>query len=77
MSTFDEESGNLAENIAQVAPSLAVSSAVILGLPLSDWVYVITIIYTFVGFCTMIKKHWVEPWLEKKTKQKNNGLKRS
>nr|DAL76087.1 MAG TPA: holin [Caudoviricetes sp.] len=46
----------------------------ILGLPLSDWVYVITIIYTFVGICTMIKKHWVEPWLEKKRKEKNNGL---
>lgn len=74
MSTLDEESGNLAENIAQVAPSLAVSSAVILGFPLSDWVYVITIIYTFVGICTMIKKHWVEPWLEKRRKEKNNGL---
>lgn len=74
MSTLDGESGNLAENIAQVTPSLAVSSAVILGLPLSDWVYVITIIYTFVGICTMIKKHWVEPWLEKRRKEKNNGL---
>lgn len=74
MSTLDEESDNLAEDIAQVAPPLAVSSAVILGLPLSDWVYVITSIYTFVGICTMIKKHWVEPWLEKKRKEKNNGL---
>lgn len=74
MSPLDEESGNLIENIAQVAPSLVVSSAVILGLPLSDWVYVITIIYTFVGICTMIKKHWVEPWLEKRRKEKNNGL---
>lgn len=74
MNHLDEESGDLAENIAQVAPSLAVSSAVILGLPLSDWVYVITIIYTFVGICTMIKKHWVEPWLEKRKKEKNNGL---
>lgn len=74
MNPLDEESGNLSENIAQVAPSLAVSSAVIRGLPLSDWVYVITIIYTFVGICTMIKKHWVEPWLEKRRKEKNNGL---
>lgn len=74
MSPLDEESGNLIENIAQVAPSLVVSSAVILGLPLSDWVCVITIIYTFVGICTMIKKHWVESWLENKRKEKNNGL---
>lgn len=74
MNQIDEKPDNLAENIAQVAPSLAVSSAVFLGLPLSDWVYVITIIYTFVGICTMIKKHWVEPWLEKRRKEKNNGL---
>lgn len=74
MNQIDEKSDNLAENIAQVAPSWAVSSAVFLGLPLSDWVYVITIIYTFVGICTMIKKHWVEPWLEKRRKEKNNGL---
>lgn len=72
--SLEDDSENLAENIAQVAPSLAVSSAVILGLPLSDWVYVITIIYTFVGICTMVKKHWIEPWLEKKRKDKNNGL---
>lgn len=74
MNSLDEESGNLAENIAQVAPSLAVSSAAFLGLPLSDWVYIVTIVYTFVGICTMIKKHWIDPWLENRRKEKNNGL---
>nr|DAE51225.1 MAG TPA: holin [Caudoviricetes sp.]DAI49089.1 MAG TPA: holin [Caudoviricetes sp.] len=55
--------------MAQITPSVAVSSAVILGLPLSDWVYIVTIVYTFVGICTMIKKHWIDPWLEKKRKK--------
>lgn len=64
-----DEQNNILENIAQITPSLAVSSAVFLGLPLSDWVYIVTIVYTFVGICTMIKKHWIDPWLEKKRKK--------
>lgn len=67
---MSDEQNNILENIAQITPSLAVSSAVFLGLPLSDWVYIVTIVYTFVGICTMIKKHWIDPWLEKK-KRKN------
>ena len=64
-----DEQNNILENLAQITPSVAVSSAVILGLPLSDWVYIVTIVYTFVGICTMIKKHWIDPWLEKKKKK--------
>lgn len=64
-----DEQNNILENIAQITPSLAVSSAVFLGLPLSDWVYIVTIVYTFVGICAMIKKHWIDPWLEKKRKK--------
>lgn len=64
-----DEQNNILENMAQITPSVAVSSAVILGLPLSDWVYIVTIVYTFVGICTMIKKHWIYPWLEKKRKK--------
>lgn len=64
-----DEQNNILENMAQITPAVAVSSAVILGLPLSDWVYIVTIVYTFVGICTMIKKHWIDPWLEKKRKK--------
>lgn len=64
-----DEQNNILENMAQITPSVAVSSAVILGLPLSDWVYIVTIVYTLVGICTMIKKHWIDPWLEKKRKK--------
>ena len=64
-----DEQNNILENMAQITPSVAVSSAVILGLPLSDWVYIVTIVYTFVGICTPIKEHWIDPWLEKKRKK--------
>lgn len=70
MNSVTDEQNNILEDIAQITPSLAVSSAVFLGLPLSDWVYIVTIVYTFVGICTMIKKHWIDPWLEKKRKNK-------
>lgn len=65
-----EEQNTILENIAQITPSLAVSSTAFLELPLSDWVYIVAIVYTFVGICTMIKKHWIDPWLEKKRKNK-------
>ena len=68
-----DEQNNILENIAQIAPSVAVSSAVILGLPLSDWVYIVTIVYTFVGICTMIKKHWIDPWLENRRLRKDEN----
>lgn len=67
---MSDEQNTILENIAQITPSVAVSSAVFLGLPLSDWVYIVTIVYTFVGICTMIKKHWIDPWLDKKRKNK-------
>lgn len=65
----DEQNTTL-ENIVQVTPSVAVSSVIFLGVPLSDWVYIVTIVYTFVGICTMIKKHWIDPWLEKRKRKK-------
>lgn len=67
---MSDKQNTILENIAQITPSVAVSSAVFLGLPLSDWVYIVTIVYTFAGICTMIKKHWIDPWLEKKRKNK-------
>lgn len=54
------------KDIVAMSPPALVSSTVFLGLTLSDWVYVGTIIYTIVGIVTMIKKHWVDPYLAAK-----------
>lgn len=64
------------ETVANATPAITVSSLIIFGLPLNDWVYVLTILYTFIGICTMIKKHWINPWLEKRQlrKDKNNEV---
>lgn len=72
----DTEVKDLLESVASVTPAVVVSSSIVFGLPLSDWVYVVTIIYTFVGICTMIKKHWIDHWLEKRwlRKDENNEV---
>lgn len=72
----DTEVEALLKNVASVAPAVAVSSSIVFGLPLSDWVYVVTILYTFVGICTMIKKHWIDPLLENRRlmKDENNEV---
>lgn len=63
MSNVDKD---VLETVANATPAITVSSLIIFGLPLNDWVYVLTILYTFIGICTMIKKHWINPWLENK-----------
>ena len=69
----DTEVKELLESVARVTPAVAVSSSIVFGLPLSDWVYVVTIIYTFTGICTMIKKHWIDHWLEKRQLRKDEN----
>lgn len=61
---------NLMDDVAVMAPPAVVSGATLLGLTFQDWVYVFTIIYTIIGIITLIKNHWVMPYLERKRKQK-------
>lgn len=67
MSNIDED---VLETVLNATPAITVSSLIIFGLTLSDWVYVFTILYTFIGICTMIKKHWIDPWLLEKEEKK-------
>lgn len=69
----DTEVKELLESVASVTPAVVVSSSIVFGLPLSDWVYVVTIVYTFVGICTMIKKHWIDHWLETRRLRKDEN----
>lgn len=58
-----EDEGAIAKDIINMSPPLAVTGVTFLGVALSDWVYIGTIVYTIVGIITMIKKHWVDPYL--------------
>ena len=46
--------------VVRFAPPTVVSGIAVLGLPLHEWMYVLTIIYTLVGIATTIKKHWFD-----------------
>lgn len=58
-----EDEGAIAKDIINMSPPIAVTGVTVLGVALSDWVYIGTIVYTIVGIITMIKKHWVDPYL--------------
>lgn len=58
-----EDGGSPVKDIINMSPPIAVTGVTILGVALSDWVYIGTIVYTIVGILTMIKKHWVGPYL--------------
>lgn len=59
---MNEDNEKIAESLLTVSPPAIISTTTLLGIPLSDWVYISTIIYTIVGICTIIKKHWIDPW---------------
>lgn len=58
-----EDGGSIAKDIINMSPPIAVTGVAVLGVALSDWVYIGTIVYTIVGIITMIKKYWVDPYL--------------
>lgn len=61
--TTIEDGGSTVKDIISMSPPIAVTGVTVLGVALSDWVYIGTIVYTIVGILTMIKKHWVDPYL--------------
>jgi hypothetical protein len=58
-----EDGGSIAKDIINMSPPIAVTGVTFLGVALSDWVYIGTLVYTIVGIITMIKKYWVDPYL--------------
>lgn len=61
--TVEDEGATVKAIITSMSPPIAVTGVTVLGVALSDWVYIGTIVYTIVGIITMIKKHWVDPYL--------------
>lgn len=58
-----EDEGSPVKDIINMSPPIAITGVTFLGVALSDWVYIGTLVYTIVGIITMIKKHWVDPYL--------------
>lgn len=51
---------------AKLAPPVSVSSLALLGLPLTDWVIVLTLIYTVLQLYFLLRDKW---WRQRATKE--------
>lgn len=47
---------NMRDEVIKMTPPAVISGVTIMGLPLHEWVYVMTIIYTIVGIICLVKK---------------------
>lgn len=66
-----EESTSAAKAIAEAAPPITVTACSFMGLPMQDWVYVLTAAYTLVQLIRLLPKilgctkcfckHWTCP----------------
>lgn len=56
--------------MAKSAPPLLVSTSTVFGIPLQDWVFILTIIYTVAQLYYLLKEKLVRPWLAKRKKKR-------
>lgn len=69
--------GSVAKDLVGLSPPIAISGITFLGIALSDWVYIGTMVYTIVGIITLIKKHWVDPYLAARRVRENERKRRA
>ena len=53
----------------KAAPPLLVSTSTVFGIPLQDWVFILTIVYTLFQLYFLLMEKWVRPWLNKRKKK--------
>lgn len=64
------EGSDLMLDIAPATPPVFVSGLTLFGVQLHDWVYLATLLYTFIAIVTLIRKNWLTKKLEVKDKEK-------
>lgn len=47
-------------------PPVAISAITVLGVPLNEWVFILTIIYTVLQITFFVRDKVVKPWLHKR-----------
>lgn len=58
-----------ADAAVRTAPPLGISAATLLGLTLSDWVLVCTLVYTLASLAFLIRREWRRHKQESKSEQ--------
>ncbi|MBC3907888.1 phage holin family protein [Undibacterium umbellatum] len=47
-------------------PPIAISAITLLGIPLNEWVFILTIIYTVLQITFFVRDRMLKPWLHRR-----------
>ncbi|MFZ6730601.1 hypothetical protein ACO0LG_01580 [Undibacterium sp. Ji42W] len=50
----------------KASPPVAISAITLLGIPLNEWVFILTIIYTVLQITFFVRDKVVKPWLHRR-----------
>ena len=53
---------------AKAAPPVTISTISLMGIPLNEWVFICTIIYTVLLTIFLLRDKLINPWLERRCK---------
>ncbi|MBI1773543.1 MAG: hypothetical protein HYR68_14585 [Burkholderiales bacterium] len=56
-------------------PPIAISAITLLGIPLNEWVFILTIIYTVLQITFFVRDRMLKPWLHRRVNQRANAQK--
>ncbi|MFZ6772322.1 hypothetical protein ACO0LB_06345 [Undibacterium sp. SXout7W] len=56
-------------------PPIAISAITFLGVPLNEWVFILTIIYTVLQITFFVRDRMLKPWLHRRANQNANAQK--
>jgi antibiotic biosynthesis monooxygenase (ABM) superfamily enzyme len=59
----------------KAAPPVTISTISLIGIPLNEWVFICTIVYTVLLTIFLVRDKLIYPWLERKrvAAEANNG----
>ncbi|MFZ6711997.1 hypothetical protein [Undibacterium sp. TC9W] len=50
----------------KASPPVAISAITLLGIPLNEWVFILTIIYTVLQITFFVRDKVIKPWLHRR-----------
>ena len=56
-------------------PPVAISAITVLGVPLNEWVFILTIIYTVLQITFFLRDKVIKPWFHRRANQSANAQK--
>lgn len=71
------EGSDLMLDAATATPPVFVSGLTLFGVQLHDWVYLATLLYTFIAIVTIIRKNWITNNTAKNISNKDDNDKES